>query len=188
MSLTMLDIDREAGNQQPDLTHYKGSFSPPRPLWIGFVLAILYLGTGIAEVDNPEEAELWGTLVGLVGWMYWLVCVSRFHKILAELSPLEDGEPTYLFTPQKSVLYHFIPLLNLYWAFRWPREMVKFLREQTSVHIVSGWGLGAILFLALLLGGLGLFLVFGVGLYLSGKLRQAVAEREAVRGAAGVFG
>jgi hypothetical protein len=187
MSLPMPDPTSEANNQ-PALTYPTGPYSPPRRIWIGFVFALLYLGLEIAGIGQEnEDIALWASLAGLVGWICWLTCVSRFHKILGELSPYEDGEPTYLFTPRRSVIYHFIPLLNVYWIFRWPREMVKFLREQTSVQIVSGWGLGAILFIGVFLGGLGLCLMFGVGLYLSGRLRQAIAEHEAIRGAAGVF-
>jgi hypothetical protein len=183
MSLPILDPNGEAKEQQPR-SYYTGPLSSLRPMWIGFVVAALGLVMGIVDL---EEIDLWLSLAGLVGWIYWLTCVSRFHKILAELSPQEDGEPTYPFTPRKSVLYHFIPLLNLYWVFRWPREMVKFLREQTSVQIISGWILGAVLFLSLLLSSLGLFPIFVVGLYISGKLREAMAEFESVRGAAGVF-
>jgi hypothetical protein len=186
--MTVLNVTAEADSQAPARTSYTGPYSSLRPTWIGFAFALLYLGAEIAGVDNPEEMDLWASLVSIVGWVYWLTCVSRFHKILAELSPYENGEPTYPFTPRQSVLYHIIPLINFYWVFRWPREMDKFLRERTSVDIGSGWGMGAILFVAFLFGGFGLFPAFGVGLYISGQPRQAIAEHEVVRGAAGVFG
>jgi hypothetical protein len=190
MSLTMLDLNGEAQRA----TYSKEPVPPLRKIWIGFALAFAFL---VAEVvDAVAGGESPGVKLGLLGcaiagWFYWLTCVQRFHTILNQISPHVAGVSTYPITPGQAVGYHFIPFYNFFWFFKWPMVLSKFLRESTSVRVIPGSLLGLLSFLGFLLrfadGFLGLSVIFFVGLYISRKLREAVAEHEGLRDASAVF-
>jgi hypothetical protein len=160
--------------------------APPRSsfpwVWFGlfFVAAFAILEALMVALDLDEQmatAQL--ILIALAGWIYWLFCVSRFHKILQEIShnhyPISSGE---------AVWKHFIPFYNLVWIFRWPAEMSNYLNRRERVKMVSGNLLGVFLLISLLTGrfidgGVGLAGTLAVGMYISAKLRKHV---ELIRG------
>ncbi|MEO6192690.1 MAG: hypothetical protein ABIS20_06745 [Thermoanaerobaculia bacterium] len=190
MSMTMLDLNGEAGKT----TYRKEPVWPLHKIWIGFAFAFAFLAAEI--VDAAVGGQSPGTklvLLGaaIAGWYYWLTCVQRFHTILNQISPRVARASTYPITPRQAVSYHFIPFYNLFWLFKWQMVLSKYLRENTSVRMVPGSLLGLLSLLALLLrvvdGFLGLSVMFFVGLYISRKLREAIAEHERVRNASEVF-
>ena len=189
MSLTMLDLNGEGQRA----TYSKEPVPPLRKIWIGFALAFAFL---VGEVVYFAAGESPGAKLGLLaaaiaGSVYWLACVHRFHTILNQISPRVAGASIYPITPSQAVGYHFIPFYNFFWFFKWPVVLSKYLRENTSVRMVPGSVLGLLCFLGLLLrfvdGFLGLSVIFCVGLYISRKLREAVAEYERLRDAADAF-
>ncbi len=190
MSLTMLDLNGEAQRR----IYSQEPVWPLRKIWIGFAFSLAFLVAEIVDVaaDGQSPGAKLGILMAAVfGWFYWLTCVQRFHTILKQISPRVAGASTYPITPSQAVGYHFIPFYNLFWLFKWPMVLSKYLRENTSVRIVPGGLLGLFSFLGLLLrvadGFLGLSVMFCVALYISRKLREAVAEYESLRDAAAVF-
>src|SRR5262249_7979909 len=192
MSLTMLDLNRGAQEQGP--IYSTEPVSPLPKMWIGVLLAFGFLAAELVESmqGNPTEIGAFTLIAGLAGWVYWLFCVQRFHTILNQISPRVAGEPSYPITPSKAVRYHFIPFFNFYWLFKWPLELARYLSSQTSVKVVSGVLLGSLILLCLMIsrlfdGGIGLALLFGVGAYISRRLREAVAEHEQVHLAARAF-
>ncbi|HEY3568228.1 MAG TPA: hypothetical protein VGP73_09875 [Thermoanaerobaculia bacterium] len=193
MSVTMLDLNGDQATYNPE---------PPPPLpriWIGFVLAFACLVTEIfavagGAVEGTQGAESFAVLsvlVTIICWIYWLFCVHRFHRILNQIAPYVGGQSTYPITPGRAVGRHFIPFFNLFWVFKWPLEISRFVRENSPVSMMSGGVLGLFLLLGLLLarleGFLGFCCLFSVGLYISTKLRRLVAEHERVRMAAETF-
>jgi hypothetical protein len=191
LSLTTLDLNHET---RPDGVTFRLEPVPPlRKIWIGFALAFAYLVAEIfySETGRSSGAALVMIAAAIAGWMYWLSCVQRFHTILRQISPHVDGAPTYPITSGQAVGYHFIPFLNFVWLFKWPMTMARFLRENSSVRMMSGFVLGLLVFCGQVMrvfdGFLGLFWSFLVTLYISRKLQQAVAEHESLRTAADVF-
>ncbi|HTG32327.1 MAG TPA: hypothetical protein VLB76_05305 [Thermoanaerobaculia bacterium] len=189
MSLTMLDLSGEGQRA----TYSQEPVPPLRKIWIGFAFAFAFLvgeGVYLAAGESPA-AKLGPLMAAFAGWFYWLACVQRFHTILNRISPRVAGAPTYPITPSQAVGYHFIPFFNLFWLFKWPMVLSKYLRENTSVRMVPGALLGLLGFLGLLLrvvdGFLGLSVMFCVAFYISRKLREAVAEYESLRDASEVF-
>lgn len=189
MSVTMLGLSSDA-------PVYSSEPLPRlRPIWIGFVLAFGFLVLEIAEVANGDtsgKVGVLGILIGVACWIYWLSCVQRFHAILNQLAPYAVGQSTYPITPGRAVGYHFIPFYNFYWVFKWPLEISRFVQESSPVPMISGAVPGLFLFLGLVLarlfdGFVGFSLIFGVGLYISRKLRLVMAEHERTRGVAEVF-
>ena len=148
--------------------------SSPPWVWFGFVFAIAFMVAEFADVIldvDKQSLQLVFVLIVLAGWIYWLFCVHRFHKILAEMTghryPIQPGE---------AVGKHFIPFYNLYWLFVWPSTLSSHLNQAGRVNMLPGGLIGFVLLVSLLLryvdGAIGLALTFAVGLYISAKLRK----------------
>lgn len=147
-------------------------------VWVGFIFAGIFLFAEIIEVSmrKREDVGVLTFLTGLGGLIFWLFCIHRFHKILAELSIMK-----YPISPGWAVGGHFIPFYNLYWVFKWPAELSKFIKAREVVTILPGSILGFLLLLAFILsrtidGGLGLASIFGVTTYIASKLRQQIVD------------
>ena len=142
-------------------------------VWFGFVFAVAFLAAEFAELfmELDKSFQLVFVIIVLSGWIYWLVCVHRFHKILEEMTrqryPISAGE---------SVLKHFIPFYNVYWIVAWPASLSKHLNSRGHTQMLPGVLIGIGLLGSVLLryvdGGIGLALTFGIGMYVSAKLRQ----------------
>ena len=148
--------------------------SSPPWVWLGFFFAFAFLSAEFIEVFlelDQESSRLIFVLIVLAGWAYWLFCVHRFHKILAEMTgnryPIQPGE---------AVGKHFIPFYNLYWLFVWPSTLSSHLIQAGHVNMLPGPLIGFVLLVSLLLryvdGGVGLAVTFSVGLYISARLRK----------------
>jgi hypothetical protein len=146
-------------------------------VWFGFFFVAAFLIQEIITIAlglDESLATLVLLVIGLAGWIFWLLCVSRFHKILGEISrnkyPIGSGEAAWK---------HIIPFYNLVWIFRWPTVMSDYLNRRERVKIVSGSVLGVFLLMSLLIGrffdgAFGLAGTFIVGMYISVKLRRHV--------------
>ena len=146
-------------------------------VWFGFLFAAAFVIEETLMIalglDEPVATAVL-RLLGLGGWIYWLVCVARFHTILREIS-----RNSYPITGAEAAWKHIIPFYNLVWIFRWPTAMSEYLNRRARVKMVSGGLLGALLLISALIarfvdGGVGLTGTFAVGMYISAKLRQHV--------------
>jgi hypothetical protein len=146
-------------------------------VWFGFIFVVAFIiEETVMVLFQLEEsgATLVLILIALAGWVYWLFCVSRFHKILGEIS-----RGRYPITGAEAALKHLIPFYNLVWIFRWPAAMSEYLNRRERVKMVSGNLLGFLLLISLLVGrfldgGVGLTGTFLVGMYISAKLRKHI--------------
>ena len=62
--------------------------SPTPWVWFGFAFALTFLICEFLEVGldlDRQQFHLLLVFIGLLGWIYWLFCVSRFHTILREI-------------------------------------------------------------------------------------------------------
>ena len=149
-------------------------------VWIGFLFAGALLCIDIVAVSlNDEEALLTPyLLVAIGGWLYWLYCIHRIHRILAELTNFR-----YPVEPGKAAARHIFPIYNLFWIFYWSVKLSNYLNARKRVQIVSGYLIGAMLLLSLLLrfldGAIALASLFGVTMYISNKVQKHV---EVVKG------
>jgi NADH:ubiquinone oxidoreductase subunit 6 (subunit J) len=172
--LTFLNTAETVDEQSPR--------SSPPWVWVGFLfaLAFLVLETVYVFMDLEEKALMAIlTLIVLAGWIYWLVCVYRLHKILAELTGNR-----YPITPSEAAGRHIIPFYNFVWIFRWPAELSNYLNSRGRVSMVSGYLIGSAFLGALLLrffdGAIGMAFLFGITMYVAVKLNRHV---ELVKGA-----
>ncbi|GEM_PF-6875130 len=151
-------------------------------MWVGFSLAgaMLIVEVVHAIMDptgtkgDPLIKAIPLVLIPLGGSIYWLFCVYRMHKVIAEAT-----NSTHPITPRQAVGYHFIPAYNLIWLFKWPNQIAEFVNSRSpSKSMAKGWP-GFFFLMGLLLGkvvsgGLGLATIFSVGVYLTEKIRGAI--------------
>jgi hypothetical protein len=159
-------------------------------IWIGYVLTFATLiGEVIAVARNPELAK--GTQIAVppleiylpafVGLVYWLVCVHRYHVVLANVPGWKHP-----ISPARAVWFHFIPIFVIYWVFRWPGAIADFVNERLQAKVMNKWSVG-VCFLASLLcrlfvdASLHVALLFFACTYISGFLHRALAAPAAHR-------
>lgn len=155
---------------------------PPLPqLWIGYVLGFAtIIAEFIAASLHPEMAKavfpippLYLFLVMFVGGVYWLVCVYRYHVVMQHVPGWKHP-----ISPARAVGFHLIPIYNLYWVFKWPQEIARFVNWRFGQRVMKPQMVGLMVFAAFVLRfifdpGLGLILLFLAASYVSGCLRRA---------------
>ena len=149
-------------------------------IWVGYIFAVAFFVVEVAEgISDPTAADrvtLLDVLIALGGLAYWLFCVYRMHKVLADVT---NG--THPISPGQAVGNHFIPLYNLYWLFKWSNEIGNFVNSRVpSKHVARGWA-GFLLLIGYLLGrvdaAISLAVIFSVGLYLTRRIRGAIEPK-----------
>ncbi|MBF0217117.1 MAG: zinc ribbon domain-containing protein [Candidatus Omnitrophica bacterium] len=146
-------------------------------LYPGYLLAALFLTVEIAELmAGHRRTPGWEILIGLVGLVYWCVCLHKLHK-----AALVMADNCYPISPARAVGYGFLPFYNLYWAFKWPAELIGFIRSRSVVKTLQPWAVGLILltstfFGRIIDGAIALVLNFGVLSYLTGILKNSLTQ------------
>lgn len=157
-------------------------------MWVGFaLLAICWLMQLAAARTNGQEKDAFATtglLAGFGGYGYWLFCVYRIHKILAEYM-----EGKYPIAPWKSVVFQFIPFYSWYWLFKWPATLADYVNARAGTdgnarHMRSR--IPSVALLTASLCGFGpaigfqLLLFFATGLYLNHNLKRVLPRPEPI--------
>jgi hypothetical protein len=150
-------------------------------IWIGYLLC---LSTFIAEVmvvaEHPEIANgqlfippLPLFLLGFISFIYWLVCIHKLHMVLAHVPGWQHS-----ISPARAVWFHFIPIYSLYWLYKWPTEIAKFVNWSLQAPLMKPRNAGifvvASYILAILLGPGGLILLFFSLSHLNNWVRRAL--------------
>jgi hypothetical protein len=155
---------------------------PPLPMiWIGYLLGVATIIAEFVAVSlHPELAKepgippLYLFLVSFVGFVYWCVCVHRYHVILARVP-----EWKHPISPARGVGFNLIPFYNLYWFFKWPTEIARFVNLRMRVNLMKPTPVGVAFVGAFVLRfldpGFGLLLLFFPLSYISECMRRALA-------------
>jgi hypothetical protein len=156
---------------------------PPLPqLWVGYLLGFATIVAEFvdASLHPPDRVineipipNLYLFLLMFVGGVYWLVCVYRYHLVMQHVPGWKHP-----ISPARAVGFHFIPIYNLYWVFKWPQEIARFVNWRFGQPVMKPQMVGLMVFAAfvmrfLLDPGLGLILLFLAASYVSGCLRKA---------------
>jgi hypothetical protein len=161
-----------------DSVAQRGRIYTPLPrTWIGFALAVVCFLFQVSGLDT------WVVITSFAGSCYWLFCVYRIHKILAEYSV-----SSYKISPRKALGFQFIPIYLYFWTFKWTRQIAQFARaESAGAQKISDIWPG-ILLVAASIGGLfeefktiRLIIIFSVGLYLTRKLKKVLPASRPLR-------
>lgn len=164
---------------------------PPFPrIWVGYLLGLAtLLAEMIAITLHPELAKepmlippLYLFLANFISLIYWLVCVYEFHLILWQATA-----GTYSVKPLRAAWFHLIPIYGLYWVFKWPRELARFVNERVHKSLMNPDKTGLAVFAAFTIflvldRGFGMILLFWAASYLSRGLRQALTIQSASPG------
>ncbi len=151
------------------------------PFWPGFLLAAARLCCELClsaaeALDAPWFARA-GAVVSFAALAYWLYSVYALHWALLQAT---DG--LYPVMPLPAALGHLVPLYNLYWVFRWPNHLARFVRQQRGPGRMPMNLPGLALLTSLLLGcwdgALGLAALFAFGLYVRHQARLALQAQD----------
>src|SRR5438046_10032432 len=166
--------------------------APPRfpRIWVGYLLgAATIIAEMIAISLHPELAKeplivppLYLFLANFISLIYWLVCVYEYHVVLAQATA-----GAYPIKPLRAAWFHLIPIYGLYWVFKWPRELARFVNGRLEAPLLRPHQTGLRVFIAfavflVLDRGLGMMLLVWAASYLSPCLRYALAARPAPPG------
>jgi hypothetical protein len=173
------------------MTHWSESecLAPHLPkLRFGFGLAILIfvteavwgvqreLARGTIEWRSAGGYAAALTLIGaLVATAYVLHCISTYHYLVGKA----EGW-SHPISPKRAVRFHFIPIFNLYWDFKWPVEIARFVNWRMQCHRMSGMLVGSVVLAGFLIAGfidssIGLIVILCAFSYVSRCLRDAFA-------------
>lgn len=156
---------------------------PPLPkIWIGYLLGVATLIAEFVAVSlHPEMANgaliippLYLFLPAFIGIVYWCACIYQYHVVMKHIPGWQHP-----ISPAKAVGYHFIPIYNLYWIFKWLQEIAKFVNSSLKAPAMKPLMAGGAILVALLLRfldpGMGMLLLFLATSYVSRCLRAALA-------------
>lgn len=172
----------DASNEETPAGQLPLGQPPPLPqIWVGYLLGLATLAAEFVAVAlQPELAKgeraippLYLFLAVFVGGVYWLVCVYRYHVVMAHVPGW-----THPISPARAVGFHFIPIYNLYWVFKWPQEIARFVNWRLQQPLMRPQMVGLAVFAAFVVRfvidpGLGLILLFVAASYVSECLRRA---------------
>ena len=159
--------------------------APPRfpRIWVGYLLGVLTLIAEMIAISlHPELVKqpliippLYLFLANFICLVYWLVCVYEFHVLLVYAS-----SGSYPIKPLRAAWFHLIPIYGLYWVYKWPRELARFVNSRLPAPLLRPERTGLAVFLAfivflLLDRGLGMILLFWAARHLSRCLGLALA-------------
>jgi hypothetical protein len=156
-------------------------------LWIGHLLGLITIVAEIVAVSlHPELAKgellippLYLFLPNFVSLVYWPVCVYEYHVVLARVT--SQG---YAISPARAAWFHFIPIYDFYWSYKWPREFANFVNSRVATPLLNPARIArhvcsAFVVFLLLDRGLGLIWLCVAASRLSAGLRAALAVQRA---------
>jgi hypothetical protein len=151
----------------------------PYPVWIGFVLCgVIFAAEVFDGMTHPSGTQWYFYLTWVIAFIYYLMCVYRFHRILAEVT-----FGAYSIKPAEAVYSHLIPLLNIYWLFAWPTRFADYVNAEHALKVVPGAVIGTILLASAAVArffdsSIGMAGYFGVMVYLTNRLNQYASYRD----------
>jgi hypothetical protein len=151
---------------------------------LAIALAILEMVWGAQRAlaqGGPESqsaggyaAALW-FLGAIVSTAYVLSCIATYHHIVCHFRGW-----SHPISAKRAVRFHFIPIFNLYWDFKWPNEIARFVNWRMQRQRMSGFLVGVLVLLGFVLAGfldtsIGLAVILSAFAYISRCLRDALA-------------
>jgi hypothetical protein len=156
---------------------------PPFPrIWIGYLLGVAtFISEIVAIVLHPELLKdpfavppLYAFLAGFICLVYWMVWVYEFHLVLRQAT-----SGAYAISPVRAAGFHLIPFFNLYWVFKWSRELARFVNSRLAVPLMNPDRTGLAIFIVFIIflfldRGFGMILLFWAASRLLRCLRLAL--------------
>src|SRR5260370_15828578 len=131
-------MDWSGGESQEQ--HAKPGALPPFPrIWIGYLLGVATLiAEMIAVTLHPELVKepllippLYLFLANFISLIYWLVFVYLYPVVLSQATA-----GAYPIKPLRAAWFHLIPIYGLYWVFKLPRELARFVNSRLQAPLI----------------------------------------------------
>ena len=162
-------------------TLFLGGVEPGMPrlprVWIGFALSGILFLSELADIATETEETTFSPsfFVSIGVFVYWLFCIYSVHRVLRELT-----FSRYPISPLKASMLHVIPVYDIYWIFRWPSVLSKFVNQRRAAKVFSGslvslWILTSILVYKIVDGALGSTLLFAATNHVYRKIQRDMA-------------
>jgi len=156
--------------------HASTVVSPLPKIWFGFVLAAIFFSYHLFSDFLPAMFRTrygfpgGASVIYLTAMAYWLFCIYRFHKILEETT---HGQ--YPIEAKTAAALHLVPVYNIYWIFKWPSELARYMNHKGRVQMTRGWVLGLLLLFSMVIlsridGSLSIAVLFFIAMYIKKKL------------------
>lgn len=155
---------------------------PFPPIWIGYLLGVAtFISEIVAVVLHPELLKnpftpppVYAFVAGFVCLVYWMVWVYEFHLVLKQAT-----SGAYAISPVRAAWFHLIPLFNLYWVFKWSRELARFVNSRLRAPLMNPDRTGLAIFIVFVIfifldRGFGMILLFWAASRLLRCLRLAL--------------
>jgi len=126
-------------------------------------------------------------IIVLAGWFFWAFCVYRIHAVVFSFT---GGK--HAFSPKVYGALNLIPIFNVYWATKWPGELISLVNQRSKVKMKSlGYqilfAVSALFILGVVepqsgwLGGIvALAVTYITGMTMTKKIRQSLKSAEQV--------
>jgi len=135
----------------------------------------------VQKTVHPGSSEAGGYAAALtlisafVLAAYILHCIAAYHYALSNVEGWKHP-----ISPRRAIRFHFIPIFNLYWNYKWPWEVARFVNWRTQRHRMSGVLVGTPVLTGVLVGALldtsiGALIILSSFAYISRCLRDAFA-------------
>ena len=96
---------------------------------LGYLFSVGFLIYEFTTLDQPDEIFI-GLTIALTGWGYFMFVVYQIHK---GMHIYYDGN--YPTSPAKAAFMHIVPLYNLFWLYKWPGQMARFVWDRDRARI-----------------------------------------------------
>ena len=149
-------------------------------IWIGYLLCLAtFIDEAIFVTNHPELVSkqqlvvppLHLFLLAFVTFVYGLVCIHKIHVVLS----LVPGW-NHPISPGQAVWFHFIPIYQFYWLYKWPRECANFVNWRLQGAVLHPRNAGLFMLgsyvLSVVLGSL--FLAFFSLSFIATWIRRAL--------------
>jgi len=176
-----------SGGESQEQQAQPGALPPFPRIWVGYLLGVATLIAEMVAITlHPELAKepliippLYLFLANFISLVYWLVCVYEYHIVLAQVTG--GGYPI---KPVRAAWFHLIPIYGLYWVYKWPRELARFVNARLQLPLMRPDRTGLAVFIAFVVflvldRGFGMILLFWSASRLSRCLRLALASKTA---------
>ncbi len=144
----------------------------PNP-FLGSIFPIIYFGSIVFKYNYTTEFIIPVSIL-LFGWVYYLYVVYTAHEIVQV-----RYNNRYPVSPTKAILFHFIPLYNIYWVYKWCSDLCVYInrKEQTSIvnqNVIIGY-VGGGMIISRYVPGIGLAItMIGIFVFITG-LKKLIA-------------
>jgi len=106
----------------------------------GIILAEFIAG----HLEDPYDLINIYLLLLLIALIYNYVCIYKIHRFLDIIT-----DNSYPIKPGLAVFYHFVPIYNFYWIYKWTTKLEKFINKNLSDSELKEGGSLAYIFLGI---------------------------------------